>query len=63
MPGLGGEHLGCQAEQPKFEAPNPGQEMPEESQKEDGARKGFAAAERFGIQAVTPKAFLDVIGG
>lgn len=25
--------------------------------------KDFAAAERFGIQAVTPKAFLDVIGG
>ena len=26
-------------------------------------RKDFAAAERFGIRAVTPKAFLDVIGG
>jgi len=25
--------------------------------------KDFAAAERFGIQAVTPKAFIDVIGG
>lgn len=25
--------------------------------------KDFAAAERFGIRAVTPKAFLDVIGG
>jgi putative PIN family toxin of toxin-antitoxin system len=25
--------------------------------------KDFAAAERFGIQVVTPKAFLDVIGG
>ncbi|HKH43341.1 MAG TPA: putative toxin-antitoxin system toxin component, PIN family [Thermoanaerobaculia bacterium] len=25
--------------------------------------RDFAAAERFGIQAVTPKAFLDVIGG
>lgn len=25
--------------------------------------KHFAAAERFGIQIVTPKAFLDVIGG
>lgn len=25
--------------------------------------KDFAAAGRFGIQAVTPKAFLDVIGG
>jgi len=23
----------------------------------------FAAAERFGLQVVTPKAFLDVIGG
>jgi hypothetical protein len=25
--------------------------------------KHFAAAERFGIDVVTPKAFLDVIGG
>ena len=25
--------------------------------------KDFAAAERFGIQVVTPKAFLDIIGG
>jgi len=25
--------------------------------------KDFAAAERFGIQAVTPKAFIDIIGG